>query len=104
MNLDFIKKLLYISIILSVITCAFIQKTKGMLKKSSHINIYSLFVNVILSIFFCRTFTDVNFPVSLWCGLFAYLGADTLYKSLEGKLKQYSDIIDEDITIINREE
>ncbi len=28
--------------------------------------------------------------MSLWVGFFSYIGADTLYKSLEGKLASYT--------------
>ncbi len=94
-NLDYLKQLLLISIALSAITCAFIQKTKGFLKSSKHITLYSFFVNIITSILFSLTFTSIPLPNSLWIGLFSFLGADTIYKSLEGKISSYTDIINE---------
>lgn len=48
---------------------------------------------MLLSIIFCITFTDIEFPKSLWVGLFSFIGADTIYKSLEGKLASHKDIV-----------
>ena len=48
---------------------------------------------MVISILFCRTFTSINLPNSLWIGLFSFLGADSIYKSLEGKISSYTDII-----------
>lgn len=110
MNLDFLQELLIISIALSVITCAFIQKTKIHFKCSKCLPVYSFVVNMSIGIIFCITFTDINFPTSLWVGLFSFLGADSLYKALEGKLSSYTELINRNkVTIpteniINREE
>lgn len=110
LNLDFLKNLLVISIALSVITCAFIQKTKVFFKCSKCLPIYSFIVNILVGIIFCFTFTEITFPTSLWVGLFSFIGADSLYKTLEGKLASYTDIINRNkITIpkeniINKEE
>lgn len=109
-NFDFLKQLLIISIALSTITCAFIQKTKRLFKKSKYISLYSFIVNITIGIIFCITFTDINFPTSIWVGLFSFLGADTLYKSLEGKLAPYKELINKKTkeipieNIINEEE
>ena len=102
LNINLLKELLIIAIALSVITCAFIQKTKGMFKKSKWVNPYSFVVNMILGIIFCISFTEANIINSLWVGLFSYIGADTLYKTLEGKLKPYSDIIGKKVEVIPR--
>lgn len=102
-NLDFLKQLLVISIALSTITCAFIQKTKIHFKSSKCLPIYSFIVNILIGITFCITFTDITFPTSLWVGLFSFIGADSLYKSLEGKLASYSDIINRDKVTIPSE-
>lgn len=93
LNIEFLQELLIISIALSVVTCAFIQKTKGHFSTSKYLPLYSLAVNLLIGIIFCITFTDITFPTSLWVGLFSFLGADTIYKTLEGKLLSYSDII-----------
>ena len=92
-NIDYLKQLLIISIALSAITCTLIQKTKGFLKSSKFITIYSLIINIITGILFCLTFTSITLPNSLWIGFFSFLGADSIYKSLEGKISSYSDII-----------
>lgn len=47
---------------------------------------------MILGIIFTITFTDVEVKYSFWVGLFSYLGADTIYKSLEGKLTSFRDL------------
>lgn len=103
LKITLLQKLLVISIIMSTITCAFIQKTKKYFKKSRHITIYSLFVNMLFGIVFCITFTDIKFPESLWVGLFTFVGADTIYKSLEGKLASYKDLIRNDTIEVKKE-
>ena len=103
LNLEYLQQLLIISIALSTITCAFIQKTKKLLKKSKYIAIYGLFINIIVGELFCITFTNITFPNSLWIGFFSFIGADTLYKSLEGKLLPYKDILNNKIVSINKE-
>lgn len=109
-NLDFLQNLLMIGTALSVITCAFIQKTKIHFKSSKYIPIYSFVINILIGVLFCLTFTKISFPESLWVGLFSYIGADSIYKTLEGSLSSYTDIINRNqITIpkeniINKEE
>ena len=109
-HVDYLKDLLIISIALSTITCALIQKTKGFLKSSKFISLYSFTINMVIGILFCITFTSITLPNSLWIGFFAFLGADSIYKSLEGKIASYSDIINrKNITIskdniINKED
>ena len=98
-NFDYLKQLLFISIPLSTVTCLFIQKTKGFLKSSKFISLYSFIVNMIVGILFSISFTSVSLPNSLWIGFFSFLGADTIYKSLEGKISSYSDILEERNTI-----
>lgn len=102
LDITLLQELLIIAMAVSVIACSFIQKTKGIFKKSKHINIYSFVVNMLLSILFCITYTKTNIINSLWVGLFSYVGADTLYKSLEGKLKPYSELTNKKIEVIER--
>lgn len=110
LDLTYLQKILIVSIALSTITCAFIQKTKKHLKKSKYITLYSLFINLMIGVLFCQTFTEIKFPISLWVGLFSFIGADSIYKSLEGKMQTHTDIITKkNITIpaeniINKEE
>lgn len=102
-NYDYLKELLVVSIAISVITCAFIQKTKVHFKRSKYLPIYSLVVNLIVGIVFCISFTDISFPTSIWVGLFSFIGADSLYKTLEGKLSSYTDIISRTKVSISKE-
>ena len=95
LNMDLLEELLVIAIALSTITCSIIQKTKQYFKSSDYLTAYSFVINMLVSIIFCYTFTTVVFPTSLWVGLFSFLGADTLFKTLEGKLLSYRDITDE---------
>ena len=102
-NLDNLKIYLIISITLSSITCAFIQKTKGFFHSSKYIIIYSFFINIVTSVLFCKTFTSIDLPNSLWIGLFSFIGADSIYKSLEGKISSYNDILSKKQIIIPEE-
>lgn len=100
LNLTYLQELLVIAIALSTITCAFVQKTKVNFKTSKYIWAYSLLVNISIGIVFCMTFTDITLPTSLWIGLFSFIGADTIYKTLEGKLASHSDIINKNTITI----
>lgn len=93
LKLSLLQEMLIVSIAMSTISCAFVQKTKRYFKCSNCLAIYNLFVNMLFGILFCITFTDINFPESLWIGLFSFLGADTIYKSLEGKIASYKDLV-----------
>lgn len=110
LDLEYLQKMLIIAIALSTITCAFIQKTKILFKKSKYISFYSFLVNISIGVIFCITFTDIVFPRSLWVGLFSYLGADTIYKSLEGKITPHRELVTKKTisipqeNIINKEE
>lgn len=110
LDLEYLQKMLIIAIALSTITCTFIQKTKKYFKTSKYITLYSLIVNLSIGIIFCITFTDISFPRSLWVGLFSYLGADTIYRTLEGKITPHRELISKkkitipEENIINKEE
>ncbi len=110
LDFEYLRQSLIIAIALSTITCAFVQKTKCCFKSSKYLALYSLLVNVFVGIVFCMTFTDISFPNSLWIGMFSFLGADTIYKSLEGKISSYTEIASKKGTyilnenIINRED
>ena len=92
LNLEYLQQSLIIAIALSTITCAFIQKTKCCFNSSKYLALYSLVVNIFVGLVFCMTFTSIDFPNSLWIGMFSFLGADTIYKTLEGKVSSYTDI------------
>lgn len=103
LKLEYLKQVLVVAIALSTITCIFIQKTKKHFKKSKFITLYSLIVNMLIGYFFCMTFTDICFPISLWVGLFSFLGADTIFKALEGKLASYTDIVSNQFISVKKE-
>lgn len=92
LNWSLLQNLLIIAIACSSITLIFIQKTKKFCRNSKCITTYSLFVNLILGFFFSQTFSNINYINSIWVGLFSFLGADTIYRNLEGKLASYTDL------------
>ena len=110
LDLEYLQRMLIIAIALSTITCAFIQKTKKLFKTSKYLSLYSFIVNLSIGIIFCITFTDIKLPTRLWVGLSSFLGADTIYKSLEGKITPHRELVTKKkITIspeniINKEE
>ena len=50
-------------------------------------------VNILFGYFFSMTFASIDYVMSLWVGLFSFIGADTIYRNLEGKLSSYSDLV-----------
>ena len=93
LNFNLLKNLLVIAIAVSTVTVIFIQKTKRFLPTSKLIPVYSLFINILCGYFFSKTFTtDINNIEAIWIGLFAFLGADTIYTSLEGKIAPFSEL------------
>lgn len=89
---ELLRNLLGISIVVGSITCTFVQKTKILFNSSKYLMVYSFIINSIAGIFFCISFTNISFPQSLWIGLFSFIGADSLYKSLEGRIASYSKL------------
>ena len=102
-HIEYLQELLVIAIVLSTITCGIIQKTKFIFKSSKFIIIYSFIINLVVGIVFCLTFTDIDLPTSLWIGLFSFLGADSIYKTLEGKISSYTDILNRRSITISKE-
>ena len=103
LKIELLKELLVIAIALSTVTCSFVQKTKRLFKCSNCLCHYSFLVNMLFSIFFCITFTTVDFPHSLWVGLFSFLGADTIFKTLEGKLSSYKDLVSKELIYVKKQ-
>ena len=100
LNLSLLQQMIVVAIALSVITCAFIQKTKKYFPCSNCLVIYNLVF--VVGTLFCITFTSVDFPNSLWVSFFSFIGADTIYKSLEGKLKDYSSLVNTDYITVKK--
>lgn len=101
LNISLLKNLLIIAIVVSTITITFIQKTKRFLPNSKLIPLYSLFINILCGYFFSKTFSEnINNIESIWIGLFSFLGADTIYTTLEGKLAPFSELNNKNDDII----
>lgn len=51
--------------------------------------------SLVIGFFFCLAFCNGTILESLWCGFLSVVGADQLYKSLEGKygFKSFLDIV-----------
>ena len=79
LKINLLEQMLIISIALSTISCSFVQKTKRYFPCSSCLCFYSLFVNIVMGLLFCISFTSITFPMSLWIGVFSFVGADTIY-------------------------
>ncbi len=92
MNFEIIQKLLFVSTIISAFSCTFIQKTKVLLPKKKYLIQYSLIINIIFGSAFCYSFTNIKLPASLWVGLFSFIGADSIYKTFEGKISTYTSL------------
>ena len=92
LNWDMLQELLIVAIACSTVTVAFIQKTKRFCKKKKWVTSYSFFVNMVLGFLFSKTFTSLSNIQSLWVGLFSFIGADTIYRTLEGKLTTYTEL------------
>ncbi len=92
-NFTLLRDLLVVASVSSTICVAFIQKIKKHISCSKCIPYYSFVINIVIAILFCMSFTSIEFPQSLWIGFFSYIGADTLYKTLEGKLARHTDLI-----------
>lgn len=92
LNWSLLQSILIVAIACSSITVAFIQKTKKFCKSSRCITRYSLTVNLIIGFFFSQTFSNIDYIKSIWVGLLSFLGADTIYKNLEGKLSSYTEL------------
>ena len=103
LKINLLEQMLIISIALSTISCSFVQKTKRYFPCSSCHCFYSLFVNIVMGLLFCISFTSITFPMSLWIGVFSFLGADTIYKSLEGKLTPYREILNKNVVEVPKE-
>ena len=103
LKLELLQQILVVAIALSTVTCAFIQKTKRVIKNKKYLCAYSFIVNMVFGILFCISFTIVDIKTSLWVGLFSFIGADTIFKTLEGKLASYKDVATSNLIYVKRE-
>ncbi|MDD2181622.1 MAG: hypothetical protein PHW32_04565 [Bacilli bacterium] len=92
LNLSLLEQLLVVSVPCGVIAMAFIQKTKMMFRSSKIIILYSFIINMMFGIIFTLSFGSGDIIEALWIGLFSFLEADTIYRTLEGKLQPFSEL------------
>ena len=92
LNWNHLQNILIIAIACSTITVAFVQKTKKFCRNSRCITWYSFVVNMIFGVLFSLSFSNIDKINSLWVGLFSFIGADTIYRNLEGKLSSYTEL------------
>lgn len=87
MNVELLKELLLIAIANSVVMTLFIQKIKETFNTSNKATVLlSFLLNMVIGCLFALSFSDVTFINSLWIGFFSFVGADTIYKTLEDKV------------------
>ena len=87
MKIELLKELLIIAIASGVIMTMFIQK----IKETFNINggmviIVSFILNMIIGSLFAISFSNANLINAIWVGFFSFVGADTIYKTLEDKV------------------
>ena len=87
MNIELLKELLIIAIASGVIMTMFIQKIKETFTiNGGMVIIVSFILNMIIGTLFAISFSDVNLINAIWVGFFSFVGADTIYKTLEDKV------------------
>ncbi len=86
-NFELLLNILWIAAICQVLALVTTQKFKSLrlVRKSWQVILFNFTLNMILSISFCLTFTNLTILSSLWVGFFSFIGADTIYKTLEEK-------------------
>lgn len=105
LNFDLILNILEMSLLVSCVTTAVVQKTKGMFKKSKYVSVYSFFVNLIIGTLFMLCFSDASIVNALWIGFLSFIGADTIYKALEDKgiVSKYSELKENTTILVNKD-
>ena len=79
----------------SVIITNLVQKIKEnfKLKDKKQCVIINIIFSLVLGMIFSLSFSSLNIICCLWSCIFSFMGADTIYKILEGKLfKSFSNI------------
>ena len=87
MNIELLKELLIIAIASGVIMTMFIQKIKETFTiNGGTVIIVSFVLNMIIGSLFAISFSNANLINAIWVGFFSFVGADTIYKTLEDKV------------------
>ncbi len=87
MNIELLKELLLIAIASGVIMTLFVQKIKETFKiNGGTVIIVSFILNLIIGTLFALNFSEANLINAIWVGFFSFVGADTIYKTLEDKV------------------
>ena len=84
---EFLVDLLIASVVFSIILMALIQKFKSLdfITKSWQVWSLDLFLSFAIGLPFGITFYDFNWKESLWIGLFSFIGATGIYKTLKSQ-------------------
>ncbi|MEG2322435.1 MAG: hypothetical protein RSB71_03020 [Bacilli bacterium] len=83
MNFEQLMNILSVSIISGIINTQAIQYIK--INFNIKNNIIYVLVSFFIGALFAFSFTSFNLIEILWCGLISIIGAEALYKALEGK-------------------
>ena len=87
MKFELLKDLLIIAMCSSIIVTNLVQKIKeSCLNDASSCICISFVLSIITGTVFALSFSEVNIEYALWIGLFTFIGADTLYKTLEERV------------------
>ncbi len=84
-NLELLLNLLFISVIVSTIIMALIQKIKtiSFIKTDNQILLMNFFLSFLVGIPFCLTFYNLSLMHTLWVSIFAFIGAPSIYALLK---------------------
>ena len=98
---------LMISIIVSIIVMAIVQKIKTLecVNKDCHILAVNLILSFMIGITFSLTFYDISIVNAIWVGVFSFVGAPSLYKAFKNiNMKSLDDYVNKSEEDNNKEE
>ena len=94
-NFILLKNVIVMALINSIIITNLVQKIKENLtiKNSNKCVLISLVLSFFIGTLLAYCFSSLDIIYCIWSSLFSFMGADSLYKILEGKLyKSLSDL------------
>ena len=96
--LELLLNIIKLAVISGGLTTLIIQKIKEGLGTKKFLVLISFVINMIVGTLFAKNFSNLEWIYCVWCGLFGFVGANTIYELLEDKLfKSYSTIQEENI-------